>query len=266
MVSGPSRTSRRSENGFDSGPFRLSRAGARVAISVSLAEGPGASEGCRFRECPRVDMMPVRTTHGYRKALGNSTGETDVMSKWPIGVFTSVDAGLGVHLDVAEELKVPTVQVHAPHQGTRNQATADAFLERCSAAGITVTAVFGGFDGESYADIATTVRTVGLVPEETRAARVQEMKEISDFAKLLGCDTVALHIGFVPGRSLVRFLHRPDRGHARSSRSRRSERPAAESRDRSGDRRSSARVHQRRRAGQPVHQLRPGQHDSVRHG
>ncbi|MFG0333028.1 MAG: sugar phosphate isomerase/epimerase family protein [Maioricimonas sp. JB049] len=120
------------------------------------------------------------------------------MSKWPIGVFTSVDAGLGVHLDVAEELKVPTVQVHAPHQKTRNQETADAFLKRCSAAGITVTAVFGGFDGESYADIPTTVRTIGLVPEETRAARLQEMKEISDFAKLLGCDTVALHIGFVP--------------------------------------------------------------------
>jgi sugar phosphate isomerase/epimerase len=39
---------------------------------------------------------------------------------------------------------------------------------------------------------------VGLVPEETRAARVQEMKEISDFTRLLKCDTVALHIGFVP--------------------------------------------------------------------
>ena len=25
------------------------------------------------------------------------------MSKWPIGVFTSIDAGLGVHLDVAAE-------------------------------------------------------------------------------------------------------------------------------------------------------------------
>jgi sugar phosphate isomerase/epimerase len=58
--------------------------------------------------------------------------------------------------------------------------------------------VFGGFEGESYADIATTARTVGLVPRETRAARLQEMKEISDFTKLLGCSTVALHIGFVP--------------------------------------------------------------------
>ena len=120
------------------------------------------------------------------------------MGQWDVGVFTSVDAGLGVHLDVAEELGIPTVQVHAPHQKTRTKQAAEKFLQKCSDAGITVTAVFGGFDGESYADIATTAKTVGLVPEATRAARTQEMKEISDFANLLGCKTVALHIGFVP--------------------------------------------------------------------
>jgi len=120
------------------------------------------------------------------------------MTKWPIGVFASIDAGLGVHLDVVRELKVPTIQLHAPHAETRNAEAAAAFLKKCDDAGITVTAVFGGFEGESYADIATSARTVGLVPEETRAARVQEMKEISDFTKLLNCNTVALHIGFVP--------------------------------------------------------------------
>jgi len=120
------------------------------------------------------------------------------MQPWQIGVFTSVDAGLGVHLDVAKDLGIPTVQVHAPHANTRNQAAADAFRQKCADAGITVTCVFGGFEGESYADIETTAKTVGLVPEGTRSARLQEMKEISDFAKLLGCNTVGLHIGFVP--------------------------------------------------------------------
>jgi sugar phosphate isomerase/epimerase len=95
-------------------------------------------------------------------------------------------------------LGIPTVQIHAPHKETRTAKAADEFLKKTNAAGITVTAVFGGFEGESYADIPTTVRTVGLVPQETRAARLAEMTEISDFAKLLGCDTVALHIGFVP--------------------------------------------------------------------
>ncbi len=120
------------------------------------------------------------------------------MQQWAIGVFASVDAGLGVHLEVAQELGISTVQVHAPHQQTRTAAAAKAFLQRCRDAGITITCVFSGFEGESYADIATTARTVGLVPEATRAARVAEAKEIADFAKLLGCQCVGMHIGFVP--------------------------------------------------------------------
>lgn len=120
------------------------------------------------------------------------------MEKWPIGVFTSVDAGLGVKLEVAHELGVPTIQLHAPAKATRTQENADKFLARLNELGITLTAVFGGFEGESYADIPTVSRTVGLVPPETRAARTQEMKEIADFAKMLKCDVVALHLGFVP--------------------------------------------------------------------
>jgi len=120
------------------------------------------------------------------------------MEKWPIGVFTSVDAGLGVKLEVAQELGVPTIQLHAPAQATRTQENATAFLERLDSMGIQLTAVFGGFEGESYADIPTVVQTVGLVPADTRAARTQEMKEIADFAHLLKCSVVALHLGFIP--------------------------------------------------------------------
>jgi sugar phosphate isomerase/epimerase len=120
------------------------------------------------------------------------------MEKWPIGVFTSIDAGLGVKLEVARELGVPTIQLHAPHKSSRTKAAAEEFLAKLKTAGITLTAVFGGFGGESYADIPTVARTVGLVPPETRAARTQEFKEIADFAAVLGCRVVALHIGFVP--------------------------------------------------------------------
>ncbi|MFM7842977.1 MAG: sugar phosphate isomerase/epimerase family protein [Planctomycetota bacterium] len=120
------------------------------------------------------------------------------METWPIGVFTSIDAGLGVKLEVAHELGIPTIQLHAPHQATRTQANADRFLARLRELNITLTCVFGGFEGESYADIPTVSRTVGLVPPETRAARTKEMKEISDFARLLHCAAVGLHVGFVP--------------------------------------------------------------------
>jgi sugar phosphate isomerase/epimerase len=120
------------------------------------------------------------------------------MNKWPIGVFMSLDAGLGVKMEVAKELGVPTAQLHSPSRSSRTPEVAREFLSRCKAAGITITCMFGGFEGESYADIPTVMRTVGLVPPETRAARIKELKEIADFAKIMGLSAVGLHIGFVP--------------------------------------------------------------------
>lgn len=121
------------------------------------------------------------------------------MEKWPIGVFTSIDAGLGVKFEVAQELGVPTVQLHTPHKQSRTPEQAKAFLKRCDEAGITVTAMFGGFEGESYADIPTVKRTIGLVPLETRAERLAEIKEIADFASgEMGIKVIGMHLGFIP--------------------------------------------------------------------
>ena len=100
------------------------------------------------------------------------------MDKWPLGVFASIDAGLGVKLEVAHELGVPTIQLHAPHKTTRTKQKAEQFLARLKELGIRISVVFGGFEGESYADIPTVVRTVGLVPPATRAARLVEIKEV----------------------------------------------------------------------------------------
>lgn len=120
------------------------------------------------------------------------------MEPWPIGVFASVDAGLGVKWDVIAELGLPTIQLHAPHPSKRNRESAAELKKQLDGMNVTCTAVFGGFDGESYADIPTVVETIGLVPKETRTGRLAEMIDISDFANALGCDTVALHLGFIP--------------------------------------------------------------------
>lgn len=127
--------------------------------------------------------------------------------KWPLGVFASIDAGLGVHLDVARELGVTTVHLHTPQRTSRTPDRIREFQSRLADLGIEVTCVFAGFEGESYADIPTVQRTVGLVPRDTREERTAELKEIAEFAKHLGVDAVGVHLGFVPhGR------HDPDYG------------------------------------------------------
>lgn len=120
------------------------------------------------------------------------------MEKWPVGVFVSVDAGLGVKLEVAHELGIKSVQVHTPHQESRTQETADKFLAKLKEYGIEVSCVFLGFEGESYQTIKIASETVGFVPKSTRAARLAEAREISDFTKLLGVEALGSHIGFVP--------------------------------------------------------------------
>jgi sugar phosphate isomerase/epimerase len=40
--------------------------------------------------------------------------------------------------------------------------------------------------------------TIGLVPPETRAARIDALRQASDFAKLLGVTQVQTHCGFIP--------------------------------------------------------------------
>ena len=119
-----------------------------------------------------------------------------------IGVFASIDAGLGVAWPVIEEIGVPTIQLHAPGPANRTAEAAKRFVGKLDQIGVRCTAVFGGFDGESYADIPTVERTVGLVPRQTRDARLAEMMQISDFAKALGVDVVALHLGAVPHGTL----------------------------------------------------------------
>ena len=120
------------------------------------------------------------------------------MESWPIGVFASLDAGLGVKWDVIADLGLPTIQLHAPHASKRDRATAEELKQQLDKMNVQCTAVFGGFEGESYADIPTVVKTIGLVPAETRASRLAEMRDIADFTKWLGCDAVALHLGFIP--------------------------------------------------------------------
>lgn len=125
----------------------------------------------------------------------------------PLGVFTSLDAGLGVHLDIAHALRVPTIHLHAPSRKGRTPRDVAEFRERLAKTRIKVSVVFAGFEGESYADIPTTARTVGLAPPATREARLEELKAIADFARALsdestsftgGAIPVGLHLGFVP--------------------------------------------------------------------
>ena len=86
------------------------------------------------------------------------------MTDCPIGVFASIDAGLGVKLEVVRELGLTSIQLHTPHKESRTPENAKAFNAKLKEYGITISTVFLGFPGESYESIAMTAATVGFVP------------------------------------------------------------------------------------------------------
>ena len=136
------------------------------------------------RRSPR-HIAAGETSSVPRAVLGNEISMQKTFSDWPLGVFASIDAGLGVNLEVARELGVSTVHLHTPSAASRTPERAREFARRLADLETQVTCVFGGFEGESYADIPTVRETVGLVPPATRADRLRELLEIADFSRLL---------------------------------------------------------------------------------
>jgi sugar phosphate isomerase/epimerase len=64
--------------------------------------------------------------------------------------------------------------------------------------GLVADAVVVVFDGESYADRDSVLRTVGLRPAALRPARMEYAKRCIDFAKAIGTKIVTFHMGFLP--------------------------------------------------------------------
>ena len=68
----------------------------------------------------------------------------------------------------------------------------------CQKYNITISAFWCGWPGPCVWNFVEGPLTIGLVPEENRAARAQIMCDGADFAKKLGVTDVVTHMGFIP--------------------------------------------------------------------
>jgi len=116
------------------------------------------------------------------------------MTRYPLGLFVIFDQDLDRRLEAAAGLGLATVQILAPPPAERD---ADRVAKRMQKAGLQISAVFCGFEGEDYSSIEAVEKSVGLVPPATRAFRLSEAKAISDFTRALGVEVTALHLGFI---------------------------------------------------------------------
>jgi L-ribulose-5-phosphate 3-epimerase len=117
--------------------------------------------------------------------------------KRPLRLGLILQVGKNPDADIAkvQELGLPTCQLSLedfqPDQASR-------LRNALGKHGIEATSLVTGGPGKEVWDFYEGPLTIGLVPPNTRAARIAEIKKASDFAKLCDIPAVQTHCGFIP--------------------------------------------------------------------
>jgi L-ribulose-5-phosphate 3-epimerase len=82
--------------------------------------------------------------------------------------------------------------------GKYTTALAQQFKELLEKYGVTATTAEVVGPGRLAWNFLDGPSTIGVVPRETRAARIDALKQTSDFAKLVGIPRIQTHCGFIP--------------------------------------------------------------------
>ncbi|HUI42869.1 MAG TPA: sugar phosphate isomerase/epimerase family protein [Terriglobia bacterium] len=162
-------------NPFDRRRFlEISAVGAAALAAVGL--GAGAPEPGPF--------------------AGSDRPRSDEVGK-PVllGLIVDVDENAEAALGKVHSLGVPTCQVVA---NTYGPEAAERLRAAVSHYGLTVTALVVTGPGPEDYDFYKGPLTIGLVPAQYRATRIEHIKRASDFARTLGIRAVQTHCGFIP--------------------------------------------------------------------
>lgn len=158
-----------------------------AALAVGLNPAALATLRARAAEAPDAVKSPTQAAPSVRSNEGKKPLRLGLI----IGVGKEPEAAMAkVH-----ELGLPTCQVFVsdfePEQSGRLRQALDKH-------GMEATALVVGGPGQEVWDFYQGPLTIGLVPRETRAARIAHIKNASDFAKRCGISAVQTHCGFIP--------------------------------------------------------------------
>ncbi len=119
------------------------------------------------------------------------------MARMALGVVIGLRAGVEEKLRRLQEAGFTTLQTYLAIAEWREDPGRCRLKQLLADTGFHVTSVAVGYPGESYADIEAVRKTVGLVPPETRAERMEHTKYVADWAHEMGAPFISCHIGFI---------------------------------------------------------------------
>ena len=115
-----------------------------------------------------------------------------------IGVFYWIGEDAAATVREIADLGVEACQLAVVGERKLTPELAADYRKALAAADLEAVTIFAAYEGESYADIPTVMRTVGFMPPATRAARELRTREVIDFGAAVSIRSFGCHIGFVP--------------------------------------------------------------------
>lgn len=121
-----------------------------------------------------------------------------------IGVLFNLNATTDVEQKIREihEMGLSSCQITCWDTACYTKANANRILDALAKYGVTVSTFWAGWSGKGVWDFYDGPLTLGLVPAYARFQRILDLKQGSDFARLLRVNQVATHAGFLPENPL----------------------------------------------------------------
>ncbi len=117
-----------------------------------------------------------------------------------LGVLVLLEAttNIGEEIKKVHDLGFESCQISGWDESLFTDETAEIINKATKEYNVKVSTFWCGWKGPQIWDFYEGPLTLGLVPMDYRFERMQELKRGSDFAKKIGVQNVATHVGFLP--------------------------------------------------------------------
>ncbi len=103
-----------------------------------------------------------------------------------------------VSFESAQQFDVQLVELNCWNPDLYTPALSEAILTEAARLKIKITSLWAGWPGPAVWDFVNGPTTLGIVPEQYRAARIEALKKGAEFAHRLGLPAIITHLGFIP--------------------------------------------------------------------
>ena len=173
----------------------MHRQNRRIFLQTSAA----AALAAPFSQAAATKRQPVlEAALRERISAGQSASHVaanDGKKPLRLGLIIGIGKDPDAAMAKVRDLGLPTSQVSVDEFETELVGKLRQALEKHQ---IEATSLVVGGPGKEVWDFYRGTLTIGLVPRETRAARIAHIKKASDFAKRCGIQAVQTHCGFIP--------------------------------------------------------------------